>query len=71
MANFVSAMQLKYGDVELSLDIEPESHLLTADLEESLSQLFQAVGVVAKEKKRLLSCFLMSCRCWIPNHWLH
>ncbi len=59
LASFVSAMKLKYGDIELGFDIEPEpDFLITANLDESLFQLFQSVGAAAKEKETALVLFI-------------
>lgn len=59
LANFVSAMKLKYSDVEVSLDIESNSSFLTTtNLDEGLSQLFQIVGAAAKEKKTAIVLFI-------------
>lgn len=59
LASFVSATKLKYGDVELGIDIELEpDFLITANLDESLSQLFQSVGSLAKEKGTAVVLFI-------------
>ena len=57
LASFVSAMKLKYNDVELGLDIEldPSSSNISSlsmapDLDHELIRLFQSVGAAAKEK---------------------
>lgn len=47
---FVSAMKLKYHDVEFQVDMEKESGADTGDLEYDLSALFISVGQAAKEK---------------------
>lgn len=72
LANFISAMKVKYHDVEITLDVEPEPLGISAgaSLDESLSQLFQSVGVAAKEKKRPLCCLLMNCMPWMKNNLL-
>ena len=57
LATFVSAMKLKYHDVEMSLDIEPDQ-FTTTDLNENLIQLLQAVGMAAKEKKTAVILFI-------------
>ena len=59
LANFVSAMKLRYGDIELGVDIELGSDFLTTpDLDDSLSQLFQSIGASAKEKGTALVLFI-------------
>lgn len=63
LATFVNAMKLKYHDIEVALDIEadPESNIglpMAADLDESLSELFQVVGAAAKEKKTAIVLFI-------------
>ncbi len=59
LANFVRMMKLKYGDVELGLDIEPEPHLFSSEeLEDNLSQLFQSVAAAAKEKDTAIVLFI-------------
>ena len=59
LATFVNAMQLKYHDVEIGLDIEAEPSLVeNADLDESLVQLFQSVGALAKEKGTAIVLFI-------------
>ncbi len=59
LASFVKIMRIKYGDVELGLDVEPESDsLISPDLSDSLSQLFQLVGEAAKEKKTAVVLFI-------------
>lgn len=59
LATFVSAMKLKYSDIEVSLDIESNTNFpITTNLDEGLSQLFQAVGSAAKEKKTAIVLFI-------------
>ncbi|HEX4045780.1 MAG TPA: ATP-binding protein, partial [Gammaproteobacteria bacterium] len=59
LAVFVTAMKVKYGDIEVGLDIEPNASLsITANLDEGLSQLFQTVGAVAKEKGTAIVLFI-------------
>lgn len=57
LATFVNAMKLKYHDVEMQFDIEPDK-FVTTDLNENLIQLFQAVGMAAKEKKTAVILFI-------------
>ena len=59
LATFVSVMKVKYHDIEMNLDIEPNSSFpITANLDEGLSQLFQIVGSAAKEKKTAIVLFV-------------
>ncbi len=59
LATFVKAMRLKYADLEISLNIEAGSDkLITPDLDDSLTQLFQALGASAREKKSALVLFI-------------
>lgn len=59
LANFVNSMRLRYGDIELGVGIEQAPDFLTTpDLEDSLSQLFQAIGASAKEKETALVLFI-------------
>ena len=51
LAGFVGAVKLKYQDVELSLDFEPEAGLAdSGDLGSDLSDLFLALGAAARER---------------------
>lgn len=59
LASFVTAMKVKYHDVEVGLEIEPHSSVpLMANLDEGLAQLFQAVGSAAKEKETAIVFFI-------------
>lgn len=58
LATFVSAMKVKYSDIEVSLDIESNQNLITTNLDEGLSQLFQVVGAAAKEKNTAIVLFI-------------
>jgi hypothetical protein len=59
LAGFVSVMKLKYHDIEVSLDLEPDEHFpTTANLDDSLSHLFQCVAMAAKEKKTAIVLFI-------------
>lgn len=59
LASFVASTKLKYGDVELGVDFEPDA-LFVADgnLEENLTQLFQSIGTAAKEKETAIVLFI-------------
>ncbi|OGT44337.1 MAG: AAA family ATPase [Gammaproteobacteria bacterium RIFCSPHIGHO2_12_FULL_40_19] len=59
LATFVCAMKLKYHDIEIGLDVEPEPSLpLIDDLDENLIQLFQSVGIAAQEQKTAVIIFI-------------
>lgn len=59
LSTFVSAMKVKYSDIEVSLDIESNPNFsVTTNLDEGLTQLFQVVGAVAKEKKTAIVLFI-------------
>jgi len=59
LATFVSAMKLKYHDIEMSFDIEPESTTpIISDLDENLIQLFQSVGAAAFDQKTAIILFI-------------
>lgn len=59
LTNFVSAMRLKYGDIEISLDIESDSKSpLSPNLDENLVELFQSVGAAAKEQNTAIVLFI-------------
>ncbi|NBC31994.1 MAG: AAA family ATPase [Alphaproteobacteria bacterium] len=52
LRSFVDAFKLKYQDVEVGLDFEPEKGVAdSGDLESDLAELFAAVGNVAQERK--------------------
>jgi AAA ATPase domain len=51
LKNFIGAINLKIGDVDIGLDIEPEKGSAdSGDLEMDLSSLFEAVGEAAQER---------------------
>lgn len=59
LAGFVKAMKVKYGDVELGFDVEPDlSFHDISDLDESLSRLFHLVGEAAREKHTAVVLFI-------------
>lgn len=58
LAGFVGALKLKYADVELALDVEPEHGLAdSGDLDTDLSDLVAAVGEAAAERGTALVLF--------------
>lgn len=67
LLSFVSAMKLKYNDVELALDLDLDPDLrssplhknsLAPDLDHELLSLFQAVGALAKDRETALVLFI-------------
>ncbi len=66
LISFVSAMKLKYQDVELAVNLNPASEgfsaddraSLTPDLDHELVQLFQAVGALAKSRETAVILFI-------------
>lgn len=59
LGGFVSAMKLKYNDIEFGIDLGSEPGVAdSGDLENDLMELFVQLGVVAKEKKTALILFI-------------
>lgn len=59
LAGFVRAMKVKYQDIEVSLDIEPEPGLAdNGDLESDLQALFQVVGKTARADESCVAILL-------------
>lgn len=59
LGSFVSAMKLKYADVELAVDLEREQGLAdSGDLEADLADLFMVIGSAAKDHSTALVLFL-------------
>lgn len=59
LAGFVSRMKLKYGDVEVMIDVDPEPGLAdTGDLELDLADLLEAAGRAAKARGTALVLFI-------------
>ncbi len=55
LAGFVGALKIKFGDIEVGLDIEPEPGLAdNGDLEHDLQELFDVVGTAAKASNRIV-----------------
>ncbi|SEG53038.1 ATP-binding protein [Bosea lathyri] len=49
LAGFVGAMKLKYGDIEIGIDVEPEKGLAdSGDLDSDLTALLRTVGEAAR-----------------------
>ena len=59
LAGFVAAIRLRYRDVEIRIDAEPEPGLAdTGDLEADLADLFRIVGEAARERGRAVALFV-------------
>jgi hypothetical protein len=59
LAGFIRAMKLKFGDVEVSMDVEPESGLAdSGDLDLDLGDLLEAVGAAARERSTGFALFV-------------
>ena len=58
LAGFVAALKVKYQDIEVGLDFDPEPGLAdNGDLETGLQELFEAVGVAAKADDTCIALF--------------
>ncbi|HXC24635.1 MAG TPA: ATP-binding protein [Gemmatimonadaceae bacterium] len=59
LAGFISIMKVKFGDVEVGLDMEPERGVAdTGDLETDLADLLEIVGEAAQERKTAFVLFV-------------
>jgi hypothetical protein len=59
LAGFVMAFKVKYQDIEVGLDVEPEPGLAdNGDLEQDLQALLEAVGAAAREAGTALAIFI-------------
>jgi AAA ATPase domain len=59
LAGFVGAMKIKYGDVEVGLEVEPEKGLAdSGDLDVDLTDLLVAVGEAARERSTAFAVFV-------------
>jgi hypothetical protein len=59
LAGFAKALKLKYNDIEVGLDFEPEPGLAdNGDLESDLQALLEAAGVAARQAETALILFL-------------
>ena len=59
LAGFVSALKVKYQDIEVGFDFEPEPGLAdNGDLEMDLQDLFEAVGVAARADSSCVALFI-------------
>lgn len=59
LAGFAGALKVKYGDIEVGVDYEPEPGLAdNGDLDHDLSALFEVAGEAAKEEGTALILFV-------------
>ena len=59
LAGFAKALKIKYQDIEVGIDLEPEAGLAdNGDLEHDLPALLEAVGVAAKSADTALVIFI-------------
>jgi hypothetical protein len=59
LAGFAKALKVKYGDIEVGLDFDPEPGLAdNGDLEHDLQALLEAVGAAAKQAGTALIVFI-------------
>ena len=59
LAGFVGALRVKYHDIEVGLDLEPEPGLAdNGDLEIDLQSLFEAVGAAARADGTCIALFV-------------
>jgi len=59
LAGFAKALKVKYGDIEVGLDLDPEPGLAdNADLEHDLQALLEAAGVAARAAETALVSFV-------------
>ena len=59
LAGFAAALKVKYQDIEVGLDLEPEPGLAdNGDLEMDLQALLEAAGLAAKEAQTALALFI-------------
>lgn len=59
LAGFVTALKVKYQDIEVGIDFEPEPGLAdNGDLEHDLQALLEVTGIAAKEAGTALAMFI-------------
>jgi hypothetical protein len=59
LAGFVGALKVRYRDIEVGLDVEPEAGLAdNGDLEHDLGELFEAAGRAARAAGTVLALFV-------------
>ncbi|HEU4402892.1 MAG TPA: ATP-binding protein [Candidatus Polarisedimenticolia bacterium] len=59
LAGFAKALKVKYKDIEVGFDFEPEPGLAdNGDLEHDLQALFEVAGTAAQKAETALACYL-------------
>ncbi|MBL0921997.1 MAG: ATP-binding protein [Phycisphaerales bacterium] len=59
LAGFAGALKVKYGDIEVGIDLEPEAGLAdNGDLEHDLTALLEAAGEAAKDAGTAIAIFI-------------
>ena len=59
LSGFVGALKVKYADIEVGLDLPPETGLAdNGDLEQDLTSLFEAIGAAAREARSTFAMFV-------------
>jgi len=59
LAGFAKALKVKFGDIEVGIDLEPEAGLAdNGDLEQDLPALFEAVGAAARAAGTVVVLFV-------------
>jgi len=70
LAGFVSALKIKYQDIEVGLDVEPEVGIAdSGDLLNDLSELIATLGRAAAEKKTAIVLFIDELQ-YVPEEQL-
>jgi AAA ATPase domain len=59
LASFTASMKLRYADIEVSIDVKPETgNADSGDLEVDLSDLFTSLGSIAREGETAVALFI-------------
>nr|WP_297461451.1 hypothetical protein [Ferrovum sp.] len=59
LSGFVKALKVRYQDIEVGIDLEPEPGLAdNGDLENDLTVLLEAIGLAAQSAKTALALFI-------------
>ncbi|HSV70412.1 MAG TPA: ATP-binding protein [Methylibium sp.] len=70
LAGFAKALKLKYADLEVGIDLDPEAGLAdNGDLEQDLTALLEVVGAAAREAGTALALFIDELQ-YVPEEQL-
>jgi hypothetical protein len=70
LGSFIGAAKIKYEDIEFGFDLGKEDGIAdTGDLDYDLTELFQAVGIAAQEKKTSVVLFIDELQ-YVPEQQL-